>query len=76
MQPRIHLRTGEVGPLAVHSFQNTGCNQIGNRLTYGDPTDTEAYHQRPLRRNSGACVQLSLDQVLEDAADLRAFRGC
>jgi hypothetical protein len=60
----------------MYSFQNTGRNQIRNRLAYSDPADAEAYHQRPLRRNSGARVQLSLDQVLEDAADLRAFGGC
>ena len=75
MQPRIHLRAGEVGPLAVHSFQHTGRYQVRNCLTYGDPADPEADYQSSLRRDGVARIQLGLDQVLEDAADLCAFGG-
>src|SRR5215207_5834658 len=76
VQPGIHLWPGEVGPLAVHSFHNTGRNQVRNRLPYGDPANAETYHQGSLGGDGVAWVQFALDQVLEDAANLSAFGRC
>ena len=76
MEPGVHLRASEVGPLAVHSFQNTGRNQVGNRLPYGHPANAEADHEGALGGDGGARVQFARDQVLQDAADLSAFGRC
>src|SRR4029434_2019529 len=76
MQPGVHLWAGEVGALTVHSFQNTGRDQVGNRLPYGHPANAEADHEGALGGDGAARVQLALDQVLQDAADLSAFGCC
>ena len=76
MQPGIHLGAGEVGSLAVHSFQNTCGHQVGNRLPYGYPANAEPYHEGSLGGNGVARIQLARDQVLEDAADLSTFGRC
>ena len=75
MQPRVDLRPGDVGALAVHPLEHAAVDEIRDRLADGHPAHPEPLDERSLGGNGVARTQLVVDELLEDAANLRALGG-
>jgi hypothetical protein len=57
----------------MDAFEDAGGNKICDCLSYGDPADTQPKHKGPFGRDGLARAEVGVNQMLQNAANLRAF---